>query len=265
MAGTVLVLVPHPDDAEFHVGGTIAKFAREGYQIIIVVATDGRCGSLDQDAETLIRLRSDEAKRGASVLGAEPPIMLGHPDFGLDLLPPGVLREQFIRLIRQYQPDILIAQDAFAPGEVHPDHRCVALAASDAVHFAALPLVHPEHLQQGLAPHYVVEKYFFAEGSPDCTKIVDVTATMDIRIAALNEHTSQMRFLVDDVLRQAALAGIDVRAIFGEAADHPEILMAWALQSQAAEVGARIGVKYGEAFRYIRFHPFIESLIPEKK
>lgn len=265
MAGTVLVLVPHPDDAEFHVGGTIAKFAQEGFKIVIVVATDGRCGSLDQDAETLIRLRQEEAKRSAALLGALPPIMLGHPDFGLDQLPPGMLREQFIRLIRQYKPDILIAQDAFAPGEVHPDHRCVALAASDAVHFAALPLVHPEHIQQGLPPHYVVEKYFFSEVLSACNKVVDVTATMDIRIAALNEHTSQLRFLVDDVLRQAALAGIDVRALFGEAADHPETLMAWALQSEAAEFGARIGVKYGEAFRYMRFHPFIESLVPEKK
>jgi len=260
----VLVFVPHPDDAEFHAGGMIAKFAEEGARVIIVVATDGRCGTLVLDVETLIKVRAEEARRGARALGAEEPIMLGYPDFGLDTLPPGKLREQFIRLIRECKPDVVIAQDAFAP-EIHPDHRTVAWAASDAVNFSALPLIHPEHLQEGLQPHYVVEKYLFAEGSQDLNKVVDVTRTMEKKIAAMAEHKTQIEFLVEDVLRQAQLAGINIPDVIGDMAGDPASLMAWALQTQAAEIGSRIGVKYGEAFRYIRFHPFIEALLPSQQ
>lgn len=260
----MLVFVPHPDDAEFHAGGIIAKFAEEGARVIIVVATDGRCGSLVLDVETLIKVRAEEARRGARMLGAEEPIMLGYPDFGLDTLPVGKLREQFIRLIRVCKPDVVIAQDAFAP-EIHPDHRTVAWTASDAVNFSALPLIHPEHLQEGLQPHYVVEKYLFAEGSQDFNKVVDVTRTMEKKIAAMAEHNTQIEFLVEDVLRQAQLAGINIREVIGDMAGDPASLMAWALQTQAAEIGSRIGVKYGEAFRYIRFHPFIEALLPSQQ
>lgn len=70
-----------------------------------------------------------------------------------------------------------------------------------------------------------------------------------------------MTFLVEDVFRQARLAGVDVRAILGEAANDPLTSMTWAMESQAAEVGSRIGVKFGEAFRYERLHPLVEALL----
>ncbi|GAB4474575.1 MAG: hypothetical protein Kow0088_10690 [Anaerolineales bacterium] len=261
MSKTVLALVPHPDDAEFFAGGLLANLISEGAKVYIAVASDGRRGSFEHDAEMLADIRRAEARRAAQTLGAEPPIMLGHPDLEVDTLPPGTLREQFIRLIRQYKPDIVVAEDAFAPYEVHPDHRAVAFAASDAISFANLPLMHPEHLQQGLEPHFVVEKYFYGENLPNANKIVDISQTIDLKIAALGEHRSQVKFLVEDVVRQAKIAGLDLRAWLGEAIDDPLQALAWALRAQAAEIGQRIGVAYGEAYRYVRFHPFIENLL----
>ena len=257
----ILALVPHPDDAEFYAGGTIARMIAEGAQAVIVIATDGRRGSFQHDSETLINLRREEAKQAAAVLGAEPPVMLGHADMELDALPPGFLRQQFVRLIRQYRPDVVIAEDPFAPDEVHPDHRAVAWAASDAISYASLPLVHPEHLAEGLPPHFVPEKYFFAENSSGANKIVDITNTMEKKLSALAEHKTQITFLVEDVFRQARLAGLDLDALLGESLDNPMTAVAWALKAQASKVGQQIGVQYGEAFRYARFHPFIESLV----
>jgi len=257
----ILALVPHPDDAEFYAGGTIARMITEGAQAVIVVATDGCKGSFQHDSETLIRLRGAEAKKAVAVLGAEPPVMLGHADMELDALPPGFLREQFVRLIRQYKPDVVIAEDPFAPDEVHPDHRAVAWAASDAISYASLPLVHPEHLAEGLQPHFVPEKYFYAEDPSTANKIVDITDTMEKKLSALAEHKTQMAFLVEDVLRQARLAGLDLDALLGESLNDPMTAVAWALKAQAGKVGQRIGVQYGEAFRYARFHPFVESLL----
>jgi len=257
----ILALVPHPDDAEFYAGGTIARMIAEGARAVIVIATDGRRGSFQHDSESLIRLRREEAKQAAAVLGAEPPLMLGHADMELDALPLGFLREQFVRLIRRYKPDLIIAEDPFAPDEVHPDHRAVAWAASDAISYASLPLVHPEHLAEGLQPHFIPEKYFYAENPSGTNKIVDITNTMEKKLSALAEHKTQISFLVEDVLRQARLAGLDLDALLGESLDTPMTAVAWALKAQASKVGGQIGVQYGEAFRYVRFHPFIESLV----
>jgi LmbE family N-acetylglucosaminyl deacetylase len=264
MSKTVLALVPHPDDAEFFAGGTIAKMAREGARVVIVIATDGRRGSFDLGSDELARLRGEEARRAAQVLGAEPPILLGHPDLELDTLPAGVLREQFIRAIRQHKPAVVITPDAFASTETHPDHRAVAWAASDAIAFATLPLMHPEHLADGLGTHFVIEKYFYREGPAGANRIVDITDTMEQKLAAMAEHKSQVTFLVEDVMRQAQAAGIDVGAVLGEAASDPMAALTWAIQAQAAEAGQQIGVTYGEAFRYLRFgYPLLEALAGE--
>jgi LmbE family N-acetylglucosaminyl deacetylase len=264
MPKTILALVPHPDDAEFYAGGTLAKMIAEGAKAIIIVATDGRCGSFQHGSQILIHLRAEEAKHAAAVLGAEPPIMLGHADMGLDSLRPGLLREQFIRLIRQYKPDIVFAEDPFATDEFHPDHRAVAWAASDAINYAFLPLVHPEHMTEGLQPHFVPEKYFYAENPAKANKVVDISDTMEKKLAALAEHKTQMTFLVEDVIRQARIAGLDLAALLGDAASDPVAAVGWALKAQAIEVGQKVGVEYGEAFRYVRFHPFVENILESR-
>jgi len=111
MARVVLALVPHPDDLEFYADGTFARLIAEGVCGMIVIATNGSKGSYESEAEPLVRIRRAEAQRAAAVLGAESPLMLGHQDMELENLAPDVLREQFIRLIRQHKPDVLIAQD----------------------------------------------------------------------------------------------------------------------------------------------------------
>ena len=258
---TLLVFAPHPDDAEFYAGGTIARFITEGAKAFIVIATDGRCGSFEFSSEQLVHIRAEEAARSARVLGAQPPILLGHPDMGLDKLPAGFLREQCIRLIRQIKPCLVISEDPSTTSEVHPDHRTVALAASDAIFSASLPLVHPEHQQQGLAPHFIPEKYFYSDSPAEEKKVVDITSTLETKLAALAQHESQVRFLVEDVKRQAALAGLDLTSILGNAFEDPNKAMAWAMKQEAARIGQTIGVEYGETFRYVRFHPIIESLL----
>lgn len=257
---TVMIFAPHPDDAEFFAGGTLARMIQEGATVIPVIATDGRCGSFEYDSQTLAALRAKEAQAAAQALGAQAPILLGHPDFKLDTLPPGLLREQFVRLLREHRPEVVIAEDPFYLAEVHPDHRAVAWAASDALNFAMLPLLHPEHLEQGLQPHFVTEKYYY--GDPHHSdRVVDISGTIEIKLAALGAHRSQMVFLVEDILRQARLAGLNLEAMLGTAQDNPMAAMAWALRLEAQQAGAKIGVEYGEAFRYTRFHPMVENLI----
>jgi LmbE family N-acetylglucosaminyl deacetylase len=260
MRKTVMVLTAHPDDAEMFAGGTIAKMAEAGDRVVIVIATDGRKGSFEHDSDSLARLRSQEARRAAAVLGAEPPILLGHRDMEIDRASPGALREQLVRLIRSHRPDVSISEDALYARDLHPDHRGVALAAAEAIAFASLPLLHPEHLADGLEVHSVAEKYYFAAG-PAANKFVDITATMDKKIAALAEHHTQIVSLVESMRRQVTGAGVDWRQVIGDIADDPQAIMALRLRTMNAEVGQAAGVEYAEAFRYERFSAAIERLL----
>jgi N,N'-diacetylchitobiose non-reducing end deacetylase len=262
MPKTVLVLTPHPDDLEFYAAGTFARLVAAGARGIIVIATDGSKGSLLEDGQTLIRLRRDEARCAAAVLGAEAPIMLGHTDWELDRLAPGALREEFIRLIRQYRPDVLIAQDPHASFEHHQDHRAAAWAALEAARSAPLPLVHPEHRLAGLEPHVVAEKYWYATYDNSLVnKVVDVSETLEQRLAALAEHRSQIRSMAEGLRRQALVAGLTDGETQQVLPADPMAALAEAMRRQASELGARIGVRYGEAFRYERFDPAIEELL----
>lgn len=261
MSKTILVLVPHPDDAEFGCGGTLALMASAGEKIIIVTATDGSKGAFDYDRSEIARLRANEAAEAARILGAETPILLGHADLELDLLPPGVLRREFVHLIRRYRPDVVICQDPFNPQDLHPDHRAVAWAAAEAVNFAHLPLLHPEQLIDGIQPHYVTEKYFYYPRASEANKIVDITGVIEKKVAALAAHTSQVKFLVEDIFRQGRLAGVDIPAILGHPPEPHLAALTFAVQSEAAEMGQPAGYVYGESYRTVRFHPFIEGVI----
>lgn len=264
MPMTVLVLAAHPDDAEWYAGGTLANLAAEGARIIFVIATDGCKGSYELEGETLVRLRQQEAQCAAAVIGAEPPIMLNHCDFELDRLPVGHLREQFIRLLRQYRPEVVFAADPFSP-DLHPDHRALAWAAAEALTYCQMPLVHPEHRQAGLEPHTVSEKYYYADVLAYTNKVVDISGVMRLKLAMLAEHKSQMKALVDDVAAQARRAGLGGHALLEAALDDPMTAVAHLVETEAVRTGQRAGVRYGEGFRYERFYPVIEELLASQE
>lgn len=261
MPKIVLVFTAHPDDAEYYAGGTIAKMIKQGAQVTYVVTTDGRRGSFQHQTGILAPIREEEANHAAQVMGAESPILLSHPDHELDRLPPGKLKEQYCRLIRQHKPDAIIAQDPFSTYESHPDHRAVAWAVSDAVHYAFLPLIHPEHLAMGLEPHFVNEKYFYTESVTSANLIIDISDTIEQKITALLEHKSQINFLVEGAIRQTHSTGLDLEKMLEDTGNTPESLFAWFIKNVSAEVGKRKGYKFGEAFRFERYSPIVEKFL----
>ncbi len=263
MPEIVLALAPHPDDAEFYCGGTLAKYVAEGATLYIVVATDGRKGSFLEESNTLAGLRAEEMRRAAAVLGAQPPVLLGFPDMELDTLRPGVLREQFVRAIRKYKPDVVFAEDPYSLYEPHPDHRAVAWAATEAINCCRLPLAYPQHLSEGLEPHWVREKYFYGNALPGANRVIDTTAFIDRKLAALGEHRSQVVFLVEDVLHQAEMAGLDAARFVAPASANPHDLLAYGIRAQDAETGRKIGAAFAEAYRWVRYHPLVEAALAQ--
>jgi len=193
----VLVVLAHPDDPEFFCGGTLALWAQQGREIEYCLLTRGDKGA--DDAETdpvaLAHLREAEQRAAAAVLGVRQVRFLDLPDGYLT--PDLALRKQVVRVLRQARPDIVVTCDPtnFFPSDRyinHPDHRAAGQATLDAVFPAAgSALFFPELMRdEGLAPHKVRQVYVAMPQSPNT--LVDVTAFIERKIAALREHRSQI-------------------------------------------------------------------------
>lgn len=192
MPESAMVIVAHPDDAEFIVAGTVAAWTRAGCRVTYVVCTDGNAGSHEpgMTREKLAEIRRTEQRAACATLGVTEVVFLGYDDGQLQ--PTLELRRDLVRVIRQYKPQVVIAGDPttlFYGDEYinHPDHRAAAQAALDAVAPAsAMPLLWPE---VG-TPHRVRQVYVHGNGKPNVW--VDVTETIEQKIAALKQHASQM-------------------------------------------------------------------------
>src|SRR5512136_463304 len=121
----------HPDDQEFTIAGTLAKWAKHGCKIISVIVTSGDAGSNDPSKGAdykpgLAHLREDEQISANLVLGILETAFLHYPDGELE--PTVQLRKDLTRLIRLYKPDLVVtgnpARDFFGSDYInHPDHR----------------------------------------------------------------------------------------------------------------------------------------------
>jgi LmbE family N-acetylglucosaminyl deacetylase len=195
----VMSIHAHPDDQEFTVAGTLAKWARAGSAIVTVCVTSGGGGSNDHTPPgmtraTLAALREAEQRAACRVLGVAETVFLRYED---GILEPSIaLRRELVRLIRRHRPDALVCGDPTmrfygATYINHPDHRAAADAALDAAYPAAgTRLIFPELLDEGLAPHAVREVWIHGTHRPDT--FVDIAEWLPVKLAALREHRSQM-------------------------------------------------------------------------
>ena len=194
----VMVIVAHPDDADFGPAATVAGWIAAGSVAHLVCCTSGDAGSEDPrtDPLALARLREAEQRAAAAHIGYEAVTFLHRPDGALanDL----ALREQLVRLLRSFKPDAVLTMDPtvliHADGYIqHTDHRAAAIAAVDAVYPAARNAMAFPHLMidEGLDPHTVSRLYLFWTDRPNAW--VDVSSTLDSKIAALREHASQIK------------------------------------------------------------------------
>ena len=221
---TVLVVTPHPDDAEGGAGGTIARWAKEGKKIVLVVCTNGDKGSSDRNMSPglLAETREKEQREAARVLGIAEVVFLRLPDQGLE--DNEEFREKVVRQIRLHKPDTVVTVDPNRSYIRHRDHTMTGRVTLDAIFpYARDHMAFPQHLQEGLEPHRVRELYLFRSDSPDT--FIDITDTFEAKMDSLYCHASQM---------SRPREQRDERA-----------------RKQAAEVGKNIGVALAEGFKKI--------------
>ena len=192
-----MVVVAHPDDAEWGCAGTVAKWCAEGWEVVYVLCTDGSKGSEDPDMTSgrLVEIRKQEQLNAGKVLGLKDIVFLGYEDSMLE--PTLDLRRDIAREIRRHRPDVLICMNPVRSvvGEGylgHPDHFASGEAALSAVFPSSRDrLTFPELLREGLEPHKVKEVWMMFHGDT-ADKFVDVSAYMDTAVDALKQHQTQV-------------------------------------------------------------------------
>ena len=230
-----MVIAAHPDDIEFVVAGTVAKWVQAGSHVAYVLATSGDAGTHRSDVtrEQLARIREAEQRAAAHTIGVEEVVFLRYPD-GM-VQPTLELRRDLVREIRRVRPDTVICFDPtrlFSGGRYvnHPDHRAVGQAALDAISpTAAMPLSFAELRGEGLKSHRVRQILVTSTSNPDTW--VDIAETLDLKLDALRQHASQL----------------DGRR------DYMGMVRQWALDH-----GAKGGVTYAEAYMRI-VRPYDDS------
>ncbi|MBX3080685.1 MAG: PIG-L family deacetylase [Anaerolineae bacterium] len=203
----VMAIYAHPDDPEFFSGGLLATFAAQGKKLTYVLATSGDKGSDDPEmtAQRLIDTREAEQRAAAKCLDVENVVFLRYPDG--ELMPTLGLRRDLTRLIRQYQPDIVVTNDPqtfwYKSGGInHPDHRAIG----EAVMAAVFPTARDRHnfvelwRDEGLEPHKVRRVYLAGTLNPNVR--VNISAVLERKITAILEHHSQIKDVEALVKRQ---------------------------------------------------------------
>jgi LmbE family N-acetylglucosaminyl deacetylase len=222
---TAMAVFAHPDDAEFSIAGTVAKWAREGTEVHYVCITDGSAGSNEPGVtrEQIRPVREREQRAAAEVLGVKECHFLGYVDGELELTLD--VRRALARVTRAVRPDVIVGPD---PSRMwsrdrtyinHRDHRM----AGEAVLTIAMPDAptrpqFPELLDEGLEPFEVPAVWLSSE---DGDTLVDITETIDQKIEALGRHESQLGAFPDwqDLIRRlgkerGAAAGLEYAEAF---------------------------------------------------
>jgi LmbE family N-acetylglucosaminyl deacetylase len=223
----VLAIYAHPDDADVACGGSLARWAKAGTAVHLVICTDGGKGTMDPSvrAKDLVILRAGELEESSAVIGLRSVVNLGFPDGELE--DSDAFRRTLVEHVRAKRPNVVCGHDPTAVffGQSyfnHRDHRIAGTAMLDAVSpAAALPLYFPD----AGAPHQVATVLLSGTLEPD--EWVDVTDTIDAKAAAVECHRTQFA-------EQGSWVGDAVRR-------------------RAEEEGRRAGTRFAEGFRRLTF------------
>lgn len=221
----ILAIGAHPDDIETSCGGTLAKYAKMGHKVFTATATNGNIGSSTLSMEEIAAIRKEEAKRAAAHIGAEY-ICLDYDDemFFEDK----AARHAFIDLVRYCKADIILTHN---PEDYNPDHELTSKIINDIAVMIPIEKIKTKSPAYDKIP---IIAYFEPVNGLGFvpTEYVDITDTMEIKMAMCREHRSQVSWMQDNY--KDTMSGKD----FFE--DYYTI---------ARYRGIQCGVQYAEGFR----------------
>lgn len=251
----ILCFGAHPDDAEFKVGGSAAKWAALGHHVKFVSVTNGDIGHWQIAGGPLATRRTAEVKEAAKVLGIETQVLDIHDG---ELLPTLENRRTITRLIRDFKADVVMSH---RPNDYHPDHRYTGILVQDAAFMVTVPFFCPDTPPLESNPVFFYYSDNFQKPNPFTPDvIVAIDDVFEKKIAAIHSLPSQVyeggangsdRFMADIPKDEAGRKGWAVRVHGGRYAavadKHREALLKWygPVRGEAA--------KYAEAFEICEY------------
>ncbi len=221
-----LAVVAHPDDMEFGAAAAVARWTRQGKQVVYCMVTSGEAGIDGMHPDECRTVREAEQVDSARIVGVDAVDFLGLPDGILEYGVP--LRRAIAASVREHRPEIVITgnfRDTWGGRNLNQaDHIAVGRATLDAVRDAGNRWVFPEQLRDGVEPWGGVQQVW-AFGSPGAGHAVDTTDTFSLGVQSLAAH-------------KAYIDGLG-----WEDFDPDEFL-----QSMARGNGARLGTTFAAAF-----------------
>jgi LmbE family N-acetylglucosaminyl deacetylase len=220
----LMVVLAHPDDEAFGIGGTLARYAAEGCDVHLVCATRGEAGQIaEPELATVANLpavRERELRCACEALGIRPPRFLDYVDGQLAIVHQGQAVGKVVRLIRELRPQVLLT---FGPDGIygHYDHIAVHRWATIACKLAAQGDCFPEQFQRGCQPHRVSRLYYqvltqervratwpddpepavMMDGVPfavvgyprgQITTVIDISRYLEAKLAGIQCHLTQV-------------------------------------------------------------------------
>jgi LmbE family N-acetylglucosaminyl deacetylase len=251
---TVLVIVAHADDAALFCGGTLRLMADNGARIVLLRVTDDRFDSVGLNVDDTIAANTAQLQRAAEILGIAEIVELNWETDRLADTSEVELRERFIYHVRRIRPYAVMSFDPYgAFYEDNQDHIRVAHAVDETYWTAQFDKHHPEHFAEGLAPHGVYERWYFARRVIEVTTPVDISTTLARKIDAALAHDTMLRHYVNQLRLQARTAGHTIAAL--ETAQNGDLRAVFdpMFRGAAAATGRRHGLPMAEEFRVVRF------------
>jgi LmbE family N-acetylglucosaminyl deacetylase len=221
----VLAVGAHPDDVELGCGGTLVRYRQGGADVAIASVSFGDKGSQQLSRGETIRVRREESRRAAEVIGATY-LCLGEMDS--ELFEDLETRANVIELIRKARPDVILTH---SPSDYHADHRMTSLLVSHAAYISTSYKFETESAPlEDVPPVYYIDNYMGVSFLPDA--FVDITEVIEAKRQMVMQHESQLAHLeertgdsiLEDMLTLARFRGRQSRVQFAEAF---ALLRAW--------------------------------------
>ena len=184
----ILAIGAHPDDIEESCGGTLAKYAKLGHKVFTATATNGNIGSATLPMDEIAKIRKEEARRAAKLIGAEY-ICLDYDDemFFEDKS----ARINFINLVRYCKADVILTH---YPHDYNPDHELTSKIINDIA--VMIPIAKIETKAKPYDKIPIIAYFEPVKGLGFIpTEYVDITETIDIKMAMCAEHKSQIAWM----------------------------------------------------------------------
>lgn len=218
----VLVMVAHPDDAEYGTSAAVSMWTERGVEVGYVLATAGEAG-MQRPPEQVRDIRAQEQRAACDIVGVEHLRILDFPDgqveYGLEL------RRAIAREIRAFQPDVVVsgAGELVVPwGLDHADHRAVGLATIDAVRDAGNQWLYTEQLNNTITPWETStllltgtqSSHYLEVSETAVEKAVASLAAHEQYLADIEDHPSPKDFIPEMLAEQGQAAGVSYAMTF---------------------------------------------------